>query len=224
MTSFLANSHPKQSPKRRITSRLVGKCKTTRFQPNEFKADSPDRAPIPNVEWWDMPLLRSDNYSDVGSIEDNLRMEKITIYVQHPEPLAESLPPIPAQPIRLTSKERKKLRTQHRLLREKDRQEAIRQGLMEAPKDKVKMSNVFYAAGSEVVQEPTKSERRIRAATAERLQAHVDRNIARKLTPAECSEKKKRKLFHDSNCSDTVVSVYRINNQVEANLSKGIGN
>ncbi|KAH9616665.1 hypothetical protein KSS87_009481, partial [Heliosperma pusillum] len=55
---------------------------------------------------------------------------------------------------------------------------------------------------------------RIRTAAAERVQAHVDRNVARKLTPAECSEKKKRKLFHDSNCLDTVVSVYRINDQV----------
>ncbi|XP_074314407.1 protein RDM16-like [Silene latifolia] len=194
------NSHPK----RRINSRLVGECKSkTRLWKQA--------EPIPNVEWWDVPLLRSDNY-----IEDDLKMEKITRYVLHPESVVdESLPPPPPpQPIRLTTKERKKLRTQQRLLREKDRQEMIRKGLMEAPKGKGRMSNVCHATGFENVQEPTKSERAIRKAADERVQSHVDRNMARKLTPAECSEKKKRKLFHDPNCLDTLVSVYRINDRV----------
>lgn len=142
-----------------------------------------------------------------------LKMEKITIYVEHPRPIeppAEPAPP-PPQPLKLTKKEQKKLRTQRRLAKEKDRQEMVRQGLIEPPKPKIKMSNLMKVLGSEATQDPTKLEMEIRAAAAEREQAHVDRNIARKLTPAERREKKEKKLFDDSNALETLVSVYKIN-------------
>ncbi|TQE11069.1 hypothetical protein C1H46_003329 [Malus baccata] len=142
-----------------------------------------------------------------------LKIEKITIYIEHPQPIeppTEPAPP-PPQPLKLTKKEQKKLRTQKRLAREKDRQEMIRQGLLEPPKPKVKMSNLMKVLGSEATQDPTRLEKEIRSAAAEREQAHVDRNIARKLTPAERREKKERKLFDDPNNVETIVSVYRIN-------------
>ncbi|XP_044461922.1 protein RDM16-like isoform X2 [Mangifera indica] len=172
--------------------------------------------PIPEIEWWDMPLLLNGSYGDIsdgGIIEDKLKKEKITIYVEHPRPIeppAEPAPP-PPQPLKLTKKEQKKLRTQRRLAREKDRQEMIRQGLIEPPKPKVKMSNLMKVLGSEATQDPTRLEKEIRSAAAEREQAHIDRNIARKLTPAERREKKERKLFDDSTSLDTTVSVYKIN-------------
>lgn len=172
--------------------------------------------PIPEIEWWDAPLLQSGNYGDVAdsiTAEDKLKMEKITIYIEHPRPIdppAEPAPP-PPQPLKLTKKEQKKLRTQRRLAREKDKQEMIRQGLLEPPKPKVKMSNLMKVLGSEATQDPTRLEMEIRSAAAEREQAHVDRNIARKLTPAERREKKERKLFDDPNSLETIVSVYRIN-------------
>ncbi|GLT70055.1 hypothetical protein SLA2020_421560 [Shorea laevis] len=172
--------------------------------------------PIPEVEWWDLPLLATGSYGDVASgevTEDKLKIDKITIYVEHPcpiEPPAEPAPP-PPQPLKLTKKEQKKLHTQRRLAREKDRQEMIRQGLIEPPKPKVKLSNLMKVLGSEATQDPTKLEMEIRTAAAEREQAHVDRNIARKLTPAERREKKERKLFDDPNTSETIVSVYKIN-------------
>ncbi|XP_044508763.1 protein RDM16-like isoform X3 [Mangifera indica] len=171
---------------------------------------------IPEIEWWDMPLLLNGSYVDIsngGMVEDKLKKEKITIYVEHPcpiEPPAEAAPP-PPQPLKLTKKEQKKLRTQRRLAREKDRQEMIRQGLIEPPKPKVKMSNLMKVLGSEATQDPTRLEKEIRSAAAEHEQAHIDRNVARKLTPAERREKKERKLFDDSNSLDTVVSVYKIN-------------
>ncbi|KAF2318630.1 hypothetical protein GH714_009457 [Hevea brasiliensis] len=156
------------------------------------------KEPIPEIEWWDVPLLPSGAYSDIedGDIIDKLKMEKITIYVEHPRPIeppAEPAPP-PPQPLKLTKKEQKKLRTQRRLAREKDRQEMIRQGLIEPPKPKVKMSNLMKVLGSEATQDPTKLEKEIRSAAAEREQAHIDRNIARKLTPAERREKKEKAL------------------------------
>ncbi|KAL3523748.1 hypothetical protein ACH5RR_016582 [Cinchona calisaya] len=171
---------------------------------------------IPEVEWWDVPLLQSGTYSDISDgylPVDKLKMEKITIYVEHPHPIeppAEPMPP-PPQPLKLTKKEQKKLRTQRRLAREKDKQEMIRQGLLEPPKPKVKMSNLMKVLGSEATQDPTKLEMEIRSAAAEREQAHIDRNIARKLTPAECREKKERKLFDDPDKAETIVSVYKVN-------------
>ncbi|MBA0778535.1 hypothetical protein Gotri_006389 [Gossypium trilobum] len=172
--------------------------------------------PIPEIEWWDLPILVSGSYDDIPDgvlCEDKLKKEKITIYVEHPRPIeppAEPAPP-PPQPLKLTKKEQKKLRTQRRLAREKDKQEMIRQGLIEPPKPKVKLSNLMKVLGSEATQDPTKLEMEIRSAAAEREQAHVDRNIARKLTPAERREKKERKLFDDPNTVETIVSVYRIN-------------
>ncbi|ONK65298.1 uncharacterized protein A4U43_C07F35690 [Asparagus officinalis] len=145
-----------------------------------FKEKKKDE--IPEIEWWDKPLLPSGSYTD--DAEEKLNMEKITIYVEHPRPIeppAEPAPP-PPQPLKLTKKEQKKLRTQRRLAKEKDRQEMIRQGLLEPPKPKVKMSNLMKVLGSEATQDPTRLEMEIRSAAAEREQAHVDRNIARKET------------------------------------------
>ncbi|XP_055818451.1 protein RDM16-like [Solanum dulcamara] len=180
-------------------------------------AKEKQKEPIPEVEWWDAPLLRSGSYGDIvdGNVtNEQLKIEKITIYVEHPRPIeppAEPAPP-PPQPLKLTKKEQKKLRTQRRLAREKERQEMIRQGLVEPPKPKVKMSNLMKVLGSEATQDPTKLEMEIRSAAAEREQAHVDRNIARKLTPDERREKKERKLFDDSNIApESIVSVYKIN-------------
>ncbi|GJS89792.1 RDM16-like protein isoform X1 [Tanacetum coccineum] len=172
--------------------------------------------PIPDVEWWDVPLLRSGTYGNItqgGLVEEVLKKEKITLYVEHPlpiEPPAEPAPP-PPQPLKLTPKERKKLRTQRRLATENNRKEMVKQGLLEPPKPKVKMSNLMKVRGSEATQDPTKLEMEIRSAAAERQQAHVDRNIARKLTPAERREKKERKLFDDNNTLETIVCVYKVN-------------
>uniref|UniRef100_J3MVT0 Uncharacterized protein n=1 Tax=Oryza brachyantha TaxID=4533 RepID=J3MVT0_ORYBR len=165
---------------------------------------------IPDIEPWDAKILLSPTYNDFSM--EKVNMDKITIYVEHPEPFeppAEPAPP-PPQPLKLTKKEQKKLRTQRRLAKEKDRQEMIRQGLLEPPKPKVKMSNLMKVLGAEATQDPTRMEMEIRTAAAEREQAHVDRNIARKLTPSERREKKERKLFDDPNTLETIVCVYRI--------------
>lgn len=165
---------------------------------------------IPDIEPWDSKILTSATYEDISL--ERLNMDRITIYVEHPEPLeppAEPAPP-PPQPLKLTKKEQKKLRTQRRLAKEKDRQEMIRQGLLEPPKPKVKMSNLMKVLGAEATQDPTRMEMEIRTAAAEREQAHVDRNIARKLTPWERRQKKERKLFDDPDTLDWIVCVYRI--------------
>ncbi|KAH7670369.1 U4/U6 small nuclear ribonucleoprotein Prp3 protein [Dioscorea alata] len=87
----------------------------------------------------------------------------------------------------------------------------IREGLLEPPKPKIKMSNLMKVLCSEATQDPTKLEMEIRTATAEGKQAHVDRNTARKLTPVERCDKKERKLFEDPNTLETLLSIYKMN-------------
>ncbi|KAF3667134.1 hypothetical protein FXO38_08763 [Capsicum annuum] len=51
-----------------------------------------------------------------------------------------------------------------------------------------------------------------RSTATEREQAHIDKNIVRKLNPEEHREKKERKLFDDPNIApETIVSVYKMN-------------
>ncbi|KAG7561029.1 hypothetical protein ISN45_Aa05g024900 [Arabidopsis thaliana x Arabidopsis arenosa] len=63
-------------------------------------------------------------------------------------------------------------------------------------------------------QNPTKLEKEIRTAAAEREQAHMERNVARKLTPKEKREKKERKVFDDPTTVETIVSVYKIDKKL----------
>ncbi len=69
--------------------------------------------------------------------------------------------------------ERKKLKTQRRNEREKDRQEMIRQGLMEPPKPKVKISNLMRVLGNEAVADPSAMEAQVRAQMEEREQVRI---------------------------------------------------
>ncbi|XP_010507474.1 PREDICTED: U4/U6 small nuclear ribonucleoprotein Prp3-like [Camelina sativa] len=106
------------------------------------------------------------------------------------------------------------LRTLRRVAKEKKKQEMIRLGLLEPPKPKVKLRNLMKILASEATQDPTKLEKEIRTAHAGREQAHIDRNTARKLIPAEKREKKERKLFSDPTTVETIVSVYKLNKKL----------
>ena len=92
---------------------------------------------VPEVEWWDAPLLPSGSYEDVaddGGV--TLQEGKLTMYVEHPVPIEPPLeaPKPPPQPLKLTKVELKKLRTQRRRQREMEKQELIRQVSVTCPK------------------------------------------------------------------------------------------
>ncbi|CAF2121505.1 unnamed protein product [Brassica napus] len=114
------------------------------------------------IRIWDAAVLTNGVYGDIadGTITDSdLKTEKLTHYIENPRPIeppAEAAPP-PPQPLKLTKREQKKLRTQR------------------------------------PTQDPTKLEKEIRTAAAEREQAHTDRNAARKLTPRE--REREREVF-----------------------------
>lgn len=173
-----------------------------------------DKKPVvPDVEWWDAKILIDKTSYEGGEI----REDKITHYVEHPvllEPPAEAPPP-PPQPLKLTKKEIKKLRTQRRIARENEKQDLIRQGLLEPPKPKVKISNLMRVLGAEATADPTAIEAEVRRQMAERAAAHEDRNLARQLTPAERREKKLKKLLDPAPGSGagaevTHVAVYKV--------------
>lgn len=108
------------------------------------------------------------------------------------------------------AQEMKKIRRQRREEREKEKQLNIQTGLMEPPKDKVRLSNMARVYGADGVIDATAIEMRVREAQAERAAAHEDRNLARKLTTEERKAKKLRRMFDDTT-PDTHVQVFRVN-------------
>ena len=171
-------------------------------------------AELPAAEWWDLPLLRGTSYAGPphDGLDGNMRPEEITHYVEHPVPVEPPCepPPPPPQPLPLTKRERKKLRTQRRLAAEKEKQDQIRCGLLPPPPPKVKISNLMQAMKDEAVADPSALEARVRQEMAQRIKNHEERNQARKLTPAQRKEKKKRKLLNDPTGGGVPVTVYRV--------------
>ena len=150
-----------------------------------------------------------------ADVSARIAEDVITVYVEHPVPMEppSEAPPPPPQPLKLTKQEQRKLRTQRRTAREQEKQEMIRQGLIDPPKPKVKISNLMRVLTDEATADPTAVEREVRAQMEERQNAHDDRNEARKLTPAERKEKKMRKLLDDpagTAAGETQVCVYRV--------------
>jgi len=185
-------------------------------------APAPAPEPLPAVEWWDRRLLQpgATAYPDLSAgtgaaaLAAALRPGRVGRLVEHPvpiEPPAEAPPP-PPPPLKLTKRELRKLRTQRRQAREKEKQELIRQGLLEPPKPKVRIANLMRVLGAEATADPTAVEAEVRRQMAERTAAHDDRNLARKLLPSEKREKKLKKLFDDGAADGgaTHVAVYRV--------------
>lgn len=175
---------------------------------------TPAQDAIPEVEWWDARILvHPESYAAPMESDRYINEDRITIYVEHPVPLEPPVAetPAPPMPLMLTAKEKKKIRKQRREEREKERQDLIRQGLLEPPKPKVKLSNMMRVLGSEATADPTAVEAQVRQQMEDRAQAHEDRNLARKLTPAEKKEKKLKKLVGEANEGDAPqVALYKI--------------
>ena len=179
--------------------------------PEELEEEEERR--VPSVEWWDAKILadKSGGYGHGDKVR--VREDRITLLVEHPvllDPPGEAPPP-PPQPLKLTRRELKKMRTQRRLAREQEKQDLIRQGLLEPPKPKVKISNLMRVLGAEAAADPTAIEAEVRRQMAERAAAHEDRNLARMLTPAERREKKLNKLLGEKKVEEVMhVAVYKV--------------
>merc|ERR1712190_111310 len=139
------------------------------------------------IEWWDKNILNNsiDNEKKI-----KIRKENITIYIEHPPLQISYSEQMEMLPLKMTKKEIKKIRTQRRLRREKEKQELIRQGFLEPSKPRVKISNIIKTSVFESVQNPTQMENKIQEHSKTIKKAHSDRNLASKLSPLEVKEKK----------------------------------
>ncbi|XP_023021766.2 pre-mRNA processing factor 3 [Leptinotarsa decemlineata] len=165
---------------------------------------------IPDVEWWDSPILE-DNYHTMVGDEIAFKESTINNLVEHPTQMRCPTDPIKPvyMPVFLTKKERKKLRRQNRREAWKEEQEKIRLGLEAPPEPKLRISNLMRALGTEAAQDPTKIEAHVREQMAKRQKTHEDTNAARKLTADQKRDKKIKKIKEDTSLGVNV-SVYRI--------------
>jgi U4/U6 small nuclear ribonucleoprotein PRP3 len=164
----------------------------------------------PDVEWWDIPFLSNETYEDV--VHEQIRMERISHYIEHPVPLRapRDRKQAPVMPLMLTEKERKRLRHQQRVERAREEQMMIQMGLKAPPPPKVKLSNMMRVFGNEAVQDPTKVEAQVRAQMEERRKEHEAANAARALTAEEKKEKKDKKISQDRDRFGVWVAVFRV--------------
>eukprot|EP00996_Jenningsia_fusiforme_P003400 NODE_419_length_2276_cov_25.425685_g385_i0.p1 GENE.NODE_419_length_2276_cov_25.425685_g385_i0~~NODE_419_length_2276_cov_25.425685_g385_i0.p1 ORF type:complete len:623 (+),score=165.12 NODE_419_length_2276_cov_25.425685_g385_i0:193-2061(+) len=177
--------------------------------------DDDDLEEPPIMEWWDDRLLAKDapqrEYSVIDDTLSCINQNLISHYVEHPQPVAGPNTPKPAGPIALllTKQERKKMRTQGRVAREKEKQEQIRLGLMEPPKPKVKINNLMRVLGTEAASDPTAMEKFVRDEMEARRSAHDARNQERKLTPEQRRAKKIQKLEKEADM-DPITTIFKI--------------
>lgn len=152
------------------------------------------REPIPDVEWWDAPFLKEDQYGQRRTYTE-VNVERITPYVEHPIPIkitTEKEAPEAAM-MHLTPKERKKLRRLKRQERTQEIRDKIKMGILQAPPPKVKMANLMRVLGDEAIADPSTVERKVRQQVEQRRKEHEQRNEARRLPAEERKQKKKQK-------------------------------
>jgi U4/U6 small nuclear ribonucleoprotein PRP3 len=159
-------------------------------------------------EWWDERIIW--NPRDTTKKKFRIRTSRITQLVEH---MAVTKFPrdssILLNPFKMRRKDIKKIRNQHRIQREQERQELVLQGLIERNKIKQKMTIHASTLMAKCVFDPTHLEHDLEKDMEERKQAHEDRNLARKLTPLEVKEKKERRMYDDKR-SKIPIMVYRI--------------
>lgn len=196
---------------RMARDRVTRKKKSLIFVDTESKEEevgyqSRKRHDVPDIEWWDMPYLSGNSY------ESSILIEKVDNAIEHSvltiAPVDKAAPVVPA--IMLTKKEQKRIRKQRREAMMQERRDHVLLGLIDAPTDKVKISNMLRVYGAEAVQDPTSLEKRVLEEMRIREERHQKRNEERKLTPEQRSEKKRRKLLEDTSVMSRV-AIFRLN-------------
>ncbi|KAF5373863.1 hypothetical protein D9758_000613 [Tetrapyrgos nigripes] len=157
------------------------------------------RPPPPEVEWWDEALLPNRKYDDLGLGMENLNINTadspITIYVQHPIPIPApgDKNKIALNPLKLTTKEQKKMRKLKRAAELQDKRDRIRMGLLPPDPPKVRLANLMKVLTSDAIQDPTRVEAKVRREVAMRKHNHEKMNTERKLTDDQRREKEENK-------------------------------
>ena len=179
---------------------------------------------VPGMEWWDEAFLdektkeKRDSsvakrlLDDYSSCKPELC--QFLKLVQHPvpvKPLATAISEPKTMPFYLTKKDRRRVRRQARAEWEREKRDKIQLGLLPPPEPKFKLSNFMKVLGQQAVSDPSKLEKKVMAQVRQRLQSHDMRNAARKLTPQERKEKKRKKLLEDTS-HEVQVAVFYVSN------------
>ncbi|KAJ8611249.1 hypothetical protein CTAYLR_004134 [Chrysophaeum taylorii] len=181
-------------------------------------------ASVPGMEWWDEEFLpkevRTKRLSSVAErVKDQYELcsvenSRFFGLVHHPptaKPLGLEKKQPETIPFYLTRQDRKRVRRQTRAEREREKQDKIQLGLIPPPEPKFKLSNFMKVLGEQAVANPSKMEQKVMEQVNQRLQHHEMRNAARKLTPQERKEKKRRKLAEDTS-HEVRVAVFYVSN------------
>ncbi|CEL98284.1 unnamed protein product [Vitrella brassicaformis CCMP3155] len=193
--------------------RVVPVVESIKMRPREI---------IPEVEWWDKPILKAKTDQEgvkreqEGEGEDFnwvINTDKITHYVEHPVPIkpAAEADSTVTPTMYLTQKERKKLRRRRRQEKEQEKQDKIKMGLIPPPPPKVKLSNLMKVLGNEAVADPSKIEKQVKHQMEKRIKDHEARNVARQLAPEE-RKKKKISKWQSSSGVDFEVAIFTVKN------------
>jgi len=114
------------------------------------------------------------------------------------------------QTVFLTTKERKRIRRQAREERRNEERDKIALGLLAPPEPKLKLANFMKVLGDQAVADPSKIERKVMEQVQARVTNHEMRNLARKLTPQEKKDKKKKKLEEDCSVTGVFVALFKV--------------
>jgi U4/U6 small nuclear ribonucleoprotein PRP3 len=153
----------------------------------------------------------NNNHDDIV-----INKRRINNLIEHDVPLrAERLEQLKREeiviPLMLTAQERKKLRKQQRLEREREKQQKIRMGLIPPPPPKATLKNFMKIYVNDATQDPTKLEQKIREEMEQRRKNHELKSAQMKLTPEQRKERKWEKIKKDEQ-KELLCSVYRLNN------------
>lgn len=147
----------------------------------------------PLIEWWDMPYLRARLYKAFNEEKKEFYLEDeqapVSIYIQHPVPIAPPGEGSPEQKVYLTKDEMRRKRRNERQIKLKEKQDRIKLGLDPPPPPKVKLANLMNVLTDEAIKDPTSVERRVRQDIQKRLDKHMADNEARRPTQEQRHER-----------------------------------
>ncbi|KAF8726543.1 hypothetical protein AX14_007747 [Amanita brunnescens Koide BX004] len=190
----LANQLRQDNQLEALKQRIAESARKAGFDGDMVIEKNLKRPPPPATEWWDASLLPTKSYDDLEFGPEYLNLDgqdsPITIYIQHPIPI-----PGPGEnkaalkPMKLTTKEQRKMRRLRRKEALQDKRDRIRMGLLPPDAPKVRLSNLMKVLTSDAVQDPTRVEARVRREVAMRKHQHEKMNAERKLTDEERRQK-----------------------------------
>jgi len=203
-------------------------------------------------EWWDLEYLQPHHSANAISSID----VKVTSLIQHPIPLRQSIigsssekheggglgeesrqeevstSKVIVMPLLLTEKERKKLRTRGRLLREQERQDQIKLGLLPPPPPKLTLKNFMKvhlheqqqkrgqsSSGVLMEEDATQLEMKVRQQIQDRIKKNQEQMALLKKSGRERYQLLKLKAQKDLQLTGVALAIFAVKRLTQPVLS-----